>query len=115
MMSTPVARIDEILAALADPTRRQVLEVIAARGEATATVIATQVPVSRQAIVKHLAILTRAGLVGCRRHGREVRYTVQPEGLATTARWLAARAAAWDARLERLKQITESDTMNAAP
>jgi DNA-binding transcriptional ArsR family regulator len=107
--------IDEVLAALADPTRRQVLDVVAASGEATATAVASQLPVSRQAIVKHLAILDRAGLVAGRRQGREVRYSVKPEQLDATARWLAARAAEWDQRLLRLKTLAESDIKDLAP
>jgi DNA-binding transcriptional ArsR family regulator len=108
-------RVDEVLAALADPTRRQVLDAVAARGEATATAVASQLPVSRQAVVKHLAILDRAGLVTGRRHGREVRYSVRPDRLDDTARWIAALAAEWDARLERIKRLAESDIMEPPP
>ena len=107
--------IDDVLAALADPTRRQGLDVVAARGEATATAVASQLPVSRQAVVKHLAILDRAGLVAGRRQGREVRYAVRPDRLDDAARWLAARAAEWDTRLARLKTLAESDTMDLTP
>jgi DNA-binding transcriptional ArsR family regulator len=101
--------VDDVLAALADPTRRHVLDVVAARGEATATMIAAELPVSRQAVVKHLAILDRAGLVSGQRQGREVRYAVRPERLDATARWMAALSAAWDARLQRLKCLAESE------
>ena len=100
--------VDEVLAALADPTRRRVLDAVAAHGETTATTLATELPVSRQAVVKHLAILDRAGLVSGRRQGREVRYAVRPERLDAAARWMSARAAAWDARLERIKHLAES-------
>jgi DNA-binding transcriptional ArsR family regulator len=100
---------DEVFVALAEPTRRQLLDVFAARGEATATVLAAKLPVSRQAVVKHLAVLDRAGLVRGVRRGREVRYAVRPERLDATARWLAGLAAEWDARLATIKRLAEAD------
>jgi DNA-binding transcriptional ArsR family regulator len=100
---------DELCVALAEPTRRQLLDVLAARGEATATVLAAKLPVSRQAVVKHLAVLDRAGLVRGVRRGREVRYAVRPERLDATARWLAGLAAEWDARLATIKRLAEAD------
>jgi DNA-binding transcriptional ArsR family regulator len=104
-------QVDGVLAALVEPIRRQVLDLLAERGEATATVLAGELPVSRQAVVKHLAVLDAAGLVVGRRAGREVRYAVRPEPLAATARWLAARAQAWDARLAAIKHLAESGTV----
>jgi DNA-binding transcriptional ArsR family regulator len=98
-----------VFVALAEPTRRQLLDVLAARGEATATVLAAKLPVSRQAVVKHLAVLDRAGLVRGVRRGREVRYAVRPERLDATARWLAGLAAEWDARLATIKRLAEAD------
>jgi len=100
--------VDEVLAAMADPTRRRLLEDLAARGEATATALADDLPISRQAVVKHLAVLDRAGLVTSQRRGREVRYVVRPEGVAATARWMAGLAADWDRRLSEIKHIAES-------
>jgi DNA-binding transcriptional ArsR family regulator len=108
-MSDRGSGIDDVLAALADPMRRRVLENVATRGEATATMIATELPVSRQAIVKHLAILDRAGLVAARRQGREVLYAVRSEPLEATARWINDLAAAWDTRLAAIKRLAESD------
>jgi len=99
---------DEVFVALADPTRRQLLDVLAARGEASATALAANLPVSRQAVVKHLGVLDRAGLVHGARRGREVRYTVRPERLDATARWLARLAAEWDARLAAIKRLAET-------
>jgi DNA-binding transcriptional ArsR family regulator len=98
----------EVLVALADPTRRHLLAELAARGTATGTELAEQLPVSRQAVVKHLAVLSRAGLVAGQREGREVRYVARPEGLAATARWMAELAAEWDQRLRDIKRIAES-------
>ncbi|WP_331727863.1 metalloregulator ArsR/SmtB family transcription factor [Streptomyces sp. NBC_00158] len=103
-----VEAVDTVLAALADPTRRRLLEVLAAQGAATATVLAQHLPVSRQAVVKHLAVLDAAGLVSGGRVGREVRYTVRPTALDATARWMASLAADWDRRLAHVKRIAEA-------
>ncbi|WP_055588182.1 ArsR/SmtB family transcription factor [Streptacidiphilus griseoplanus] len=100
--------VDSVLAALADPTRRQLLDLLAAQGEVTATTLAAGVPVSRQAVVKHLAVLDAAGLVSGTKVGREVRYAVRPAALNATARWMAALAADWDRRLANIKRIAEA-------
>ena len=97
----------EVFAALADPTRWRVLTLLAERGDGTATTLAGELPVSRPAVIKHLAVLDRAGLVEARRRGREVRYTVRPERLDAAARGLADLAAAWDARLAAIKRMAE--------
>jgi DNA-binding transcriptional ArsR family regulator len=101
--------VDGVLAALADPTRRQLLDLLAAHGQATATTLAGGLPVSRQAIVKHLTVLDSAGLVDSVKVGREVRYAVRPEALDTTARWMTSLAADWDRRLAKIKRIAEED------
>ncbi|MFF2022096.1 ArsR/SmtB family transcription factor [Streptomyces sp. NPDC058171] len=103
-----VEAVDTVLTALADPTRRRLLERLAAEGEATATTLAGHLPVSRQAVVKHLAVLDAAGLVSGGRVGREVRYTVRPAALDATAQWMASLAADWDRRLARIKQVAEA-------
>ena len=100
--------VDSVLVALADPTRRRLLELLAAQGEATATTLAGRLPVSRQAVVKHLAVLDAAGLVSGSRIGREVRYAVRPAALDGTARWMAALAADWDRRLATIKRVAEA-------
>jgi DNA-binding transcriptional ArsR family regulator len=107
--------VEQVLSALADPTRRLLLDTLAAPGEATASVLAEELPVSRQAIVKHLAVLDRAGLVAGRRTGREVRYAVRPEPLGATARWMDRVAAQWDARLAAIKRLAEVDPDAAPP
>ena len=99
--------IEPVLAALADPTRRRVLDAVASRGEATATMIAAELPVSRQAVVKHLGVLDQAGLVTGRKSGREMLYSARLEPLAEAARWMDAVAAEWDARLARIKRLAE--------
>ena len=98
---------DGLFAALADPTRWRVLSLLAERGEASATALSGELPVSRVAVVKHLAVLDRAGLVEGRREGREVRYSVRTEPLGETARWMAGIASQWDARLAAIKQLAE--------
>jgi DNA-binding transcriptional ArsR family regulator len=98
----------DVFAALADPNRRIVLERLALAGEGTATTLADELPISRQAVVKHLAQLDRARLVQSRRLGREVRYSVQPARLAATAQRIEAIAAGWDSTLAALKQIAEA-------
>lgn len=108
-----VGVVDSVLAALADPTRRQLLDLLAAHGQATATTLADGLPVSRQAVVKHLAVLDAAGLVDCTKVGREVRYGVRPEALDTTARWMAALAADWDRRLAKIKRVAEAAEQDA--
>jgi DNA-binding transcriptional ArsR family regulator len=99
---------DELWAAVADPTRRRLLDVLLAHGEATATTLAGELPVTRQAVAKHLAVLDRAGLVEGRRQGREVRYVIRPERLDAATRWMARVAAQWDERLGAIKRLAES-------
>ncbi len=96
-----------MFAALADPTRWRVLTLLAERGEGTATTLAGELPVSRVAVVKHLAVLDRTGLVEARRRGREVRYTVRTEPLGETAQWMTGLAVQWDARLAVIKRLAE--------
>jgi DNA-binding transcriptional ArsR family regulator len=98
---------DELWAAVADPTRRRLLDVLLARGEATATTLAGELPVTRQGIAKHLAVLDRAGLVESRRQGREVLYAVRPDELDAATRWMAQVASEWDARLHAIKRLAE--------
>jgi DNA-binding transcriptional ArsR family regulator len=107
--STAGEGVDAVLAGLSDPTRRRLLEVLSVHGSATATRAAEELPVSRQAVSKHLALLDRAGLVRAERAGREVRYTVQPAALESTAAWLTGLAAEWDARLEVIRRIAEDE------
>ena len=104
-MRPPDDAMVDLFAALADPTRQQLLDILAARGGATATALAAGLPISRQAVVKHLAVLERAGLVVGQRRGREVRYSVQPARLNAATRWLADRAAFWDAHLAAIKRL----------
>jgi DNA-binding transcriptional ArsR family regulator len=108
-MSRRADEADELWAAVADPTRRRLLDVLLAQGEATATTLAAELPVTRQAVAKHLAVLDRAGLVQGRRRGREVRYAVRPERLDAARQSLANVAAGWDERLATIKRLAEAD------
>ncbi|MFC3996920.1 ArsR/SmtB family transcription factor [Nocardiopsis sediminis] len=90
---------DLVFAALADRTRRDLLDALAARGRATATELAAALPVTRQAVAKHLAVLRRARLISGTRNGREVHYSLRPGRLAATAGRLSRLAAAWEGRL----------------
>jgi DNA-binding transcriptional ArsR family regulator len=108
LRATGPARPDDALVAMADPTRWRMLNLVATHGEETAATLAAQLPVSRPAVAKHLTILSRAGLVGARRSGREVRYHVRPERLEEAAQWISRLASEWDARLAVIKRIAES-------
>ncbi|MBE2318953.1 winged helix-turn-helix transcriptional regulator [Solirubrobacter sp. CPCC 204708] len=99
---------EDVFTALADPTRRSILDLLAAHGHGTATTLSAELPVSRPAVIKHLAVLDRAGLVAAQRHGREVRYVVQPERLQETAAWMSRLADRWDARLAGVKALAEA-------
>ncbi len=94
-------RLDPVFDALADPTRRKLL-VRLADGPASATALSSGLPMSRQAVSKHLGVMERAGLVHPERAGREVRYRRDDGPLDDVAGWLAAVGTAWDARLGRL-------------
>ena len=96
-----------VFVALADPSRRQVMGVLAARGSATATAVAEELAITRQAVSKHLATLGDAGLVDAQRSGREVRYRLRPAPLRLAARWLDTAAGAWDDRLAAVKDAAE--------
>jgi DNA-binding transcriptional ArsR family regulator len=106
---------DQLWEAVAEPSRRRVLDLLLAHGEATPTMLAAGLPFTRQAVAKHLAVLTRAGLVEGHRHGREIRYSARPEQVSAAARAMAgaaaqmARAAAqWDRRLAAIKRLAEA-------
>ena len=89
--------------ALADPTRRRLVAMLGERGAASATELARELPVTRQAVVKHLGALAAAGLATREREGREVRYRLTPAPLSEAAEWMAHVGAEWDARLAALE------------
>ncbi len=107
LASNAEARREAVFGALSDRTRSLVLKEVASRGRATATQVAADLPVTRQAVIKHLRILDRAGLVTSSRDGKEVLYEVQLQQLRTMARWLDQIANQWEQRLARLKAMAE--------
>ena len=102
-MTSAHQRSDAVFGALADPTRRQLLSAIS-QHPSTATELAVDVPISRQAVVKHLTALANAGLLERERAGREVRYRVTPAPLSDAVSWIAEVGAQWDTRLASLAQ-----------
>jgi DNA-binding transcriptional ArsR family regulator len=97
-----VPGLNEVFGALADPTRREVLRSLAEQPGLTASRLAGELPMTRQAVSKHLHALSGAGLVTARREGRETRYTITPAPLADAMRWMTEVGAEWDERLARL-------------
>lgn len=93
--------------ALADETRRRIVERLHDGSHLTPSSLAAELPVTRQAISKHLAVLHAAGLVTRARTGRETRYRFQAQPLADAAAWIAAVGGAWDARLARLDDVLQ--------
>lgn len=98
---------DGVFAALADPTRRGILEAVSEHGPITATSLAEDLPISRQAVAKHLGLLRDAGLVVADRAGRETRFVTRPEPLNELAGWAQETGRLWDARLSRLRDLAE--------
>jgi DNA-binding transcriptional ArsR family regulator len=107
-MSAPAPFNEGLWFAIAEPSRRKLIDVLLLLGEATASRLADEVPFSRQAVIKHIAVLKRAGLVNERKTGKEVRFSLSPEGLGAAADELARAATLWDERLQRIKHIAET-------
>jgi ArsR family transcriptional regulator, cadmium/lead-responsive transcriptional repressor len=99
---------DDLWSAIGDPTRRRMLDLLLADGEGTATRLSEHLPVTRQAIAKHLSVLDRAGLVHAAPVGREMRYRIDDAQFAKAVAQLSAVGTAWDARLLRIKRIAEA-------
>ena len=98
-----------VFAALADPTRRRVVRELSQRPTVTASALAAELPISRQAIAKHLGALADAGLVTAAHEGRETRYRLTPEPLNEAMQWMATAGARWDERLARLERRLSRD------
>ena len=108
-MSTAAAKVDDDLwSAIGDPTRRRMLDLLLVDGDGTATSLGRQLPVTRQAVARHLVVLDRAGLVRSEPAGRERRYRVDDAQMARAVAQLATVGSAWDARLQRIKRIAEA-------
>lgn len=105
-MSTKVD--DDLWSAIGDPMRRMLVDLLLSAGPGTATSLSQQLPVTRQAVSKHLAVLDRVGLVHAAPAGRERHYRIEEAQLARAVGQLSAVGASWDARLRRIKQIAEA-------
>jgi len=99
---------DDLWSAIGDPTRRRMLDLLLTDGAGTATTLSDRLPVTRQAVAKHLVVLDRVGLVHVTPAGRERRYRVDEAQLARAVAQLADVGATWDARLQRIKRIAEA-------
>jgi DNA-binding transcriptional ArsR family regulator len=99
-----------VFAALGDPTRRRLLDRLSTDGPLTATELAPDYPMSRQAVVKHLGALAGAGLLVPEREGRDVRYRVHAEAMGEAAKWMADVTARWDRRLAALDRRVRSES-----
>jgi DNA-binding transcriptional ArsR family regulator len=104
----PAQADDELWSAIAEPSRRQVLDLLVSHGEVSASWLAQQVPFSRQAVSKHLVVLERSGLISRRKQGREVLYQVEAGRLDQAAQAMAELAAQWDRRLSMIKRLAET-------
>jgi DNA-binding transcriptional ArsR family regulator len=113
-MTTPPDKADRLWAALGDPTRIRLLDLLLEHGEATASTLAGALPITRQGVSKHLAVLERDGLVTAHRSGREVRYAVREERLDQAGAAMARIAARWDTRLTAIKKMAEQATKSGA-
>jgi DNA-binding transcriptional ArsR family regulator len=103
-----VAIDDDLWSAIGDPTRRRVVDLLLAEGAGTATTLSQRLPVTRQAVAKHLAVLDGVGLVHVTPAGRERRYQLDEAQLARAVAQLADVGSSWDARLRRIKRIAEA-------
>jgi ArsR family transcriptional regulator, cadmium/lead-responsive transcriptional repressor len=99
---------DELWSAIADPSRRRVLDLLVSNGAVSASWLAGHVPFTRQAVSKHLVVLEQAGLISRRKQGREVLYQVEADRLDQAARAMADLAAQWDRRLDTIKRLAEA-------
>lgn len=107
-MTTLASIDDELWSAIGDPTRRRMLDLLLADGGGTATSLSESLPVTRQAVAKHLTVLEKAGLVTATTAGRERRYGVDDVRFARAVDQITSVGAAWDARLRRIKTIAEA-------
>jgi len=104
-LSAPDENLGAVFGALADPSRRHVLKTLSTRPNATQHELSAELPITRQAVSKHLATLCQAGLVEAERRGREVRYRLTPEPLERAAAWMVDVGADWDRRLASLQRL----------
>lgn len=102
--------VNSVLAALADPTRRQIVEILSDGEDRSLSEITSHFGISRQAVTKHLTILNQAGIVVSERRGRDRNNRLQPDGLTSLREWFGYYSTFWDDRLLALKrQVEEED------
>ncbi|WP_379137403.1 ArsR/SmtB family transcription factor [Paenibacillus sp. sgz500958] len=106
-MGAPALKHD-VFQAIADPTRRRLLRLLADK-EMPVAAITECFPITRTAVNKHLTVLSDAGLVHSQKVGRETRYRLQPEPLTEIREWLSFFEAYWDDKLSALKDLVEAD------
>lgn len=106
-MTTPSDEADRLWAALGDPMRIRLLDLLLERGEATASTLAGALPITRQGVSKHLTVLERDGLVTAHRSGREVRYAIRQERFDQARATITRTAERWDKRLAAIKRLAE--------
>jgi ArsR family transcriptional regulator, cadmium/lead-responsive transcriptional repressor len=106
---------DDLWSAVGDPTRRRLLDLLLSEGTGTATSLSAHLPVTRQAVAKHLVVLDRVGLVHATSAGREKQFRVDQVQLAHAVTQLAHVGAAWDLRLQRIKRMAETIQRQAVP
>lgn len=98
-----------VFLALADPTRRRLLEKLSADGRKTAGELAQEMPISRQGVSKHLQVLAGAKLVQVQKSGRERYYSFDPDAFAEAVNWVTAVSEQWDKRLQALGRFLAED------
>lgn len=109
-VQTSTATFNEALwAAFSEPTRRQLIDILLGKGQATASSLAEVMPISRQAVSKHMTVLLDAGLITSEKKGKEMRYSVRSEGLREAASEMSLAAQNWDKRLLLIKQLAEKE------
>ena len=110
-----IRAMSDVFAAVSDPTRRELLERLRLDGPQPITRLAEQLPMSRQAVTKHLRVLEQAGLIVQQPRGRERLHALSGEPLKEVSDWLAPYEAEWDERIDRLKELLESGPDSDAP
>jgi DNA-binding transcriptional ArsR family regulator len=99
----------DVFDAVSDPTRRMILECLRSQGPLSVTALSDPLPISRQAVTKHLDVLMEAGLIAIHRRGRERIHRLQADPLRELDDWLAPYAAFWDERLNRLRTHVDGE------
>jgi DNA-binding transcriptional ArsR family regulator len=103
----PRPELAQLFAALGEPTRLRVVDRLRDGSEQSIAGLAIDLPITRQALTKHLKVLEAAGIASSRRHGRETVYSIDPSGLIAAERWIADVSSQWDDVIDRLKKHVE--------